>query len=135
MAATGAKWGKRAVDSADAFADATRNAPSYPTNTYARPSGFRAGVRPQAWNNAIEPSTGRVRDDLTGRFMSPDKPWDMGHQPGYEFRKHAADAEARGISRQQFLDEHNDPTHYRPELPSSNRSHRAEDTSDDFAGP
>jgi hypothetical protein len=31
MAATAGKWGKRAVDSADAFADATRHAPSYPT--------------------------------------------------------------------------------------------------------
>jgi hypothetical protein len=135
MAATGAKWGKRAYDAADAFTDATRHAPSYPTNPYARPSGYRAGVRDDVWENAREPATGQVRDPLTGRFMSPDDAWDMGHRPGYEFHKHAESAHERGISREQFLDEHNDPSHYRPELPSSNRSHRAEDASDDFLGP
>jgi hypothetical protein len=43
-----------------------------------------------------------------------------------EFRRLAADAEAQGMSRADFLNQHNDPTHYRPELPSSNRSHRGE---------
>ena len=30
----------------------------------------------------------------------------MGHKPGYEFRKHRASAQERGIDRKQFLDEH-----------------------------
>ena len=104
-------------------------------NRYNRPTGFRSGVREQTWNNAVEPSTGQVRDPVTGQFMSKENPWDMGHREGYEFRKHAADAADRGISRKQFLDEHNNPLHYRPELPSSNRSHQGEDASDEFLGP
>jgi hypothetical protein len=135
MAATAGKWGKRGYDAVDEFTDATRHAPSYPTNTYARPSGFRKPVRPQVWNDAREASTGQVRDPVTGQFMSPDKAWDMGHKPGYEFRKHAESAEQRGITREQFLDEHNDPSHYRPELPRSNQMHKGEDHSDNYFGP
>lgn len=102
--------------------------------TYSRPSGYRKGVRDKAWENAREESTGQVRDPVTGRFMSKDKPWDMGHKPGHEFRKHAKDAQERGISRKQFLDEHNNPNNFRPELPSSNRSHKGEDLTDLFLG-
>lgn len=93
---------------------------------YSRSSGYRAGVRDAVWEDARETATGQIRDPLTGRFMSKDVPWDMGHLPGEEFRVHAADAAERGISREEFLDEHNDPSRYRPELPSSNRSHRGE---------
>jgi HNH/ENDO VII superfamily nuclease with conserved GHE residues len=56
----------------------------------------------------------------------------MGHLPGQEFRRLQAEAQANGLSRKQFLDIHNDPLHYRPELPSSNRSHALEDMSDHF---
>jgi hypothetical protein len=47
-------------------------------------------------------------------------------RPGYEFRLHQQDAANRGITRKQFLDEHNNPAHYRPELPESNQGHSAE---------
>lgn len=100
--------------------------PAANSDPYRRPSGYRSGVRDQVWSNAIEPSTGRVRDTLTGQFMSALSPWDMGHLPGHEFWRHAADARSRGIGRSEFLDEHNDPCNYRPELPNSNRSHRGE---------
>ncbi|MCP3940005.1 MAG: hypothetical protein GY710_00790 [Desulfobacteraceae bacterium] len=103
--------------------------------TYSRPSGYRKGVKDKAWNDAVEPSTGRVRDPKTGQFMSKNKSWDMGHKPGYEFRKHQNNAEERGINRRQFLDEHNKSSHYRPELPSSNRSHAAEDMTNRYFGP
>jgi len=102
---------------------------------YTRPSGFRKGVRQRVWEDAVDPSTDRVRDSVTGRFMSKDNKWDMGHQPGYEFHKHQRDAAERRISRKQYLDEHNEPSHYRPELPSSNRSHRGEDRTDEYLGP
>lgn len=102
--------------------------------SYARPSGYREGVRDKVWENAKEASTGRVRDPKTGRFMSKDKAWDMGHKPGYEFRKHQASAEKRDISRKEFLDEHNNPEHYRPELPGSNRSHASEDMTEKYLG-
>jgi RHS repeat-associated protein len=94
--------------------------------SYVRPSEFRSGVRDTVWENAREPTTGQVRDPLTGRFMSKNEPWDMGHRPGFELPKHQASAAERGIPRSQFLNEHNDPTHYRPELPMSNQGHRGE---------
>ncbi len=50
--------------------------------------------------------------------MNKDEPWDKGHKPGYEFRKHQLSSMERGITRKEFLDEHNNPDHYRPELPS-----------------
>lgn len=102
---------------------------------YSRPSGYRAGVRDKAWDNAKEASTGQVRDPATGRFMSKDKAWDMGHKPGHEFKKHQQSAQERGISRKQFLDEHNNSNNYRPELPGSNRSHRGEDKTNSYFGP
>ena len=58
----------------------------------------------------------------------------MGHKPGFEFRKHQQSAKDRQINRKQFLNEYNNPSHYRPELPSSNRSHRGEDKTDQYFG-
>ncbi|WP_283949355.1 MULTISPECIES: SpvB/TcaC N-terminal domain-containing protein [Sulfurimonadaceae] len=101
---------------------------------YSRPSNYRKGVRDKVWDNATDSKTGRVRDPKTGQFMSKEKSWDMGHKPGYEFRKHQKSAEERGISREKFLDEHNNPEHYRPELPQSNRSHAGEDKTDTYFG-
>lgn len=71
-------------------------------------------------------------DSVTGREIHKDEPWDMGHLEGHEFWKHQIDAQNRGISRKQFLDEYNDPSIYRPELPSSNRSHVGEDKTNWF---
>ncbi|UNL88546.1 MULTISPECIES: LXG family T7SS effector endonuclease toxin YqcG [Bacillus] len=101
--------------------------------TYKRPTYFRKGVRDKVWENAKD-STGSVKDPLTKQVMKKDEPWDMGHKPGYEFRKHQQSAMERNISRKQFLDEHNNPDHYQPELPSSNRSHKGEDMTDDYFG-
>ena len=102
--------------------------------SYRRPAGYRKGVRDAVWENAKGPD-GQVRDPLTGAVMNSDDPWDMGHRPGYEFRKHQLSAQQRGISRQEFLDEYNDPSHFWPELPTSNRSHAGEDTTDQYFGP
>ncbi|MCH6189352.1 GH-E family nuclease [Paenibacillus polymyxa] len=108
--------------------------PREPKDTYSRPSKFRKGVREETWENAKDVD-GKVKDPLTGDIIDPKEPWDMGHKPGYEFRKHKESAKERGISRKQFLDEHNNPDHYRPENPSSNRSHKDEDHSDVYKGP
>ena len=67
--------------------------------------------------------------------MNFDDPWDMGHKPGYEFRKHKTSAQERNIERKQFLNEYNNPNHYRPELPSSNRGHFGEDMTETYYGP
>lgn len=103
--------------------------------SYSRPSGYRKGVREAVWEQAKKEGGGVVRDPLTGKEMKFDDPWDMGHKPGYEFRKHQKSARERGISRKQFLNEYNNPNHYRPELPSSNRSHKLEDGSNLYLGP
>lgn len=100
---------------------------------YDRPSGWRAGMRDQVWENARD-DHGRVRDPVTGKYMSKDKPWDMGHKPGYEFKKHQESARERNIDREQFLDEYYNVDHYRPELPSSNRSHKGEDVTSNYFG-
>jgi predicted ribonuclease toxin of YeeF-YezG toxin-antitoxin module len=100
---------------------------------YNRPTSFRAGVRDQVWENAKD-SHGRVRDPVTGKYMSKDKPWDMGHKPGYEFKKHQESAAKRNIPHEQWVKECNDPEKYRPELPSSNRSHRGEDKTNNYFG-
>jgi RHS repeat-associated protein len=98
-------------------------------------TSFRAGVRDVTWNAAVEPSTGRVRDRVTGRFMSAKKPWDMGHREFQEYWKHRLHSimewlySRRVIDRGTFRDQYNDPSRYRPELPASNRSHRGEDRS------
>ena len=108
----------------------------YAGDAYKRPSGYRKGVRDKTWEEAKANSPdGIVRDPKTGKPINPNEPWDMGHKPGYEFRKHRASAQERGIDRKQFLDEHNDSSHYRPELPSSNRSHSCEDMTDQYLGP
>ena len=101
--------------------------------SYSRPSGFRKGVRDKVWDNAKN-ANGDVIDPVTKRVMDKSEPWDMGHKPGYEFRKHQQSAENRGISRKQFLDEYNNTEHYRPELPSSNRSHKGEDITNNYFG-
>lgn len=94
---------------------------------------FRSGVRDKVWENAkSESPDGIVRDPLKQTPMNKAEPWDMGHKPGYENWKHVRSAEARGISRKQFLDEYNKVEHYRPELPSSNRSHLGENTQADY---
>jgi predicted ribonuclease toxin of YeeF-YezG toxin-antitoxin module len=89
---------------------------------YQHPSEFRQ----QVWENAREPGTGQVRDPLTGKWMSSDNAWDAGHKPGYEHSKHVKSAIDRALSEEEFRKEYRNPAHYRPELPSSNRSHKLE---------
>jgi len=101
---------------------------------YDRPTGFPKGFKDTVWNNAKD-ARGKVRDDVTGKVMNKNKPWDMGHKPGYEFYKHKQSAMERGISRQQFRKEYYNPNHFRPELPSSNRSHKGENKTKRYFGP
>ena len=92
---------------------------------YSIPSHFRKGVRDIVWANAPKNAEGKVISS-SGRVIEEGAEWHMGHIPGYEFIKHQDSARRRGISREQFLDEHNDPTHYIPKLPEDNLSHRYE---------
>jgi hypothetical protein len=94
---------------------------------------FRKGVRAKVFESAKGPD-GKVRDPLTQKEIKFTDDWDMGHKAGYEHWKHQQSAEARGLTREEFLDEYNEPEHYRPELPSSNRSHAAEAPNDTYLG-
>jgi len=93
--------------------------------TYGKPFHYRTGVQDAVWN-AAKGADGEVRDPLTGEIMNKNEEWVMGHKPGWELRKHIESARRRGIDRSKFLDEYNDPSHYRPELRRSNAGHRAE---------
>lgn len=116
------------------FADSGRNkARELPArNPYERPA-WRAGMRDKVWEQAKD-THGRVRDPVSGKYMSKNQPWDMGHKPGYEFKKHQESAAQRGITREKFIDEYNNPDHLRPELPESNRSHRGENKTSEYFG-
>ncbi len=94
-----------------------------------RPS-FRGMTVLDVWESAMD-SKREVYCEGSGRrltFYNLDKTraWDMGHLPGYEYRYlKKAFLEGR-ISREEFLNEYNDATHYRPEDPTYNRSHQGE---------
>jgi predicted ribonuclease toxin of YeeF-YezG toxin-antitoxin module len=101
---------------------------------YSRP-GLRKYVKQDSWDLAFEASPdGIVRDAVTGEPIDPNKDWQMGHKPGYEFSKHQESAAARNISREQFIDEYNNASHFRPEFPESNASHAGEDHSNRYLG-
>lgn len=100
---------------------------------YKRPSGFRTGMRDTVWEDAKGPD-GLVRDPTTGEVLDPNEPWIMGHKPGYEFRWHQRSAQNRDIERPDFLDEHNNPEHYRPESPGTSSGHEHELGWDDYEG-
>ena len=110
-----------------------RNSQYLDKHIYDRPTYFRKGMRDKTWDKAKD-SHGRVRDPVTGRYMSKNAPWHMGHKPGFEFRKHQQSARERGISRKQFLDEYSNEDHFRPELPKSNMCHKGEDHTDKYLG-
>ena len=101
---------------------------------YKRPSGYRKNAKETVWDKAKD-EQGVVKNPITKKVMDIEEPWDMGHKPGHEFRKHQQSAADRKITRKQFLDEYNNPNSYRPELPKSNRSHICEDKMDFYFGP
>jgi hypothetical protein len=124
------------MPSIDMLIDGSGKLTSLAQYVYRRPSGYRAGVEDTVWNTAVRESPdGLVRDPLTGTVMSRSDPWQMGHRPRYEFADHQLSAAQRGASRDQFLTEHNNPAHYRPELKQSNVSHRGEDRTSGYLGP
>ena len=103
-----------------------------------RPS-FRKGVVEKVWKNAQDVN-GKVYDPNTFEVLEWDSTksragqWDMGHLPGEEWRKLRQDYIDGNKTWKQVLDEYNDPSKYRPESPSSNRSGEFEGTPRQPAG-
>jgi hypothetical protein len=94
-----------------------------------RPERYRKGVATRVWENAKD-ANGKVFDPNTGEELrwdpsrSRDGQWDMGHVKGKSYDQLRKDFIEGRISRQQFLDEYNNPANYRPEARSPNRSRR-----------
>lgn len=116
------------------------NGETLDVKTYARNSGFRKGVKDKAWKGNVDANTGRVIDPVSQTAMRKKDAWEMGHKPKMEYWKERDNAinkwlyDEKTTTRKEFLDRMNEPSRYRPELPSSNRSHKGEDLSNDFIG-
>ncbi|WP_084546837.1 GH-E family nuclease [Glycomyces arizonensis] len=110
--------------------------PTVAQDPYVRP-GFNKSTREKIWQNAVNASPdGKVRDPLTGKVMNKNEPWEAGHLPDWEFRKHKAAAEQYGTAiypRSQFVKDYNNADHAQPELKSSNASHQGEGKGDEWA--
>lgn len=70
--------------------------------------------------------TGKVYDPKTGAEIKSSDKWDAGHKPGQEFWRAKEEAQKTGMSREEFRASQKNTDLYRPELPSSNRSHAME---------
>ena len=95
-----------------------------------RPS-YRKGQVDEVWENAKDPLTGKVYDP-TGKEITWDKTkprngqWDMGHIPGEKYSEMHKLYMDGTITKKEFLEWYKNPKNYRPELPSTNRSHKYE---------
>ena len=98
--------------------------------TNSRPSYGKNQVN-EVWENAKDPITGKVYDQ-SGVEITWDKTkprngqWDMGHIPGEKYSEMHQLYMDDVISKDEFLEWYRNPKNYRPELPSTNRSHKYE---------
>ena len=102
------------------------------TKPYAksRPSYGKTQVD-DVWNNYKDPTTGKAPDPAGGSISwDKTKPrqgqWDMGHIPGEKYSDMHGRYIRGEISQKEFLEWYRNPANYRPELPSTNRSHKYE---------
>lgn len=93
-------------------------------------------MRTITWAQAVKESDdGLVRDPETGDVLDKNEPWVMGHAPEHEFRHHQRNAQERGISREEFLDEYYNDTKLRPESSGTSASGKHELGRDAYEGP
>ena len=76
--------------------------------------------------NAPKTTDGDYIDPNTGKVISKDGPYDIGHKPGNEWRTRKKMHEQKGSTRKEVIEAENDPNLYQIEDPSSNRSHKYE---------
>ncbi len=110
----------------------TEGAGEMATKPYAksRPSYGKTQVD-DVWNNYKDPTTGKAPDPAGGSITwDKTKPrqgqWDMGHIPGEKYSDMRGRYIRGEISQKEFLEWYRNPANYRPELPSTNRSHKYE---------
>ena len=92
---------------------------------------YGKGQVEQVWENAKDPITGKVYDPSGAEITwDPTKPrnvqWDMGHMPDAKYSVMHQLYMDDLMSLEDFLAWYRDPANYRPELPSTNRSHKYE---------
>ncbi|WP_207382303.1 GH-E family nuclease, partial [Schaalia georgiae] len=80
----------------------------------ASPDGI---VRDPATGDVIEWEIGQPRRDI----------WDMGHKPNFQYRDEFKLYLEDDLSLEDFRSRQQDPSHYRPELPKSNRGGKGEE--------
>ena len=95
-----------------------------------RPS-YGKGQIEQVWENAKDPITGKVYDpsgvEITwDPTKSRNGQWDMGHMPDAKYSVMHKLYMDDLMSLNDFLAWYRNPANYRPELPSTNRSHKYE---------
>jgi HNH/ENDO VII superfamily nuclease with conserved GHE residues/Domain of unknown function (DUF4150) len=92
---------------------------------------YADGQVDEAWERAKD-KNGDVYDPNTGEKLEWDKTksragqWDMGHKPGFDYKKLHQDYMNGKISQEDFLQQYRNPNNYRPESVSGKRSHRYE---------
>ncbi len=115
---------------ADALEKMGLGKPEIPDAAVSCPSGYprvkpKKGFGEKVWERNMSPD-GRVYDP-SGREIKPGDPWELGHTPGNKFSDAQQRAAQEGWDAQTWRQYQQDPDIYRPELPSSNASHRYED--------
>lgn len=85
---------------------------------------IRNAVRQEVENQAPRTADGKFIDPNT--FEPIDGLYDLGHVPGHEYWREAAQAQEEGVAQQEFNNGMNNPNCYQIENPFSNRSHRFE---------
>lgn len=112
---------------------------------YVRP-GFRSDTVKDAWKKskrdteARQDAAGFPRDGMTydphdddfSRGPLENRPSDVGHPPGWEFRDQYSAARLWGVRRSDFRNDYNHPDFIMEGQPE-NRSHRFESTSDELS--
>ncbi|MGG0703930.1 WXG100 family type VII secretion target [Bacillus paramobilis] len=95
-----------------------------------RPS-YGKGQVEEVWENAKDSIDGKVYDPsgveiIWDKSKSRSGQWDMGHIPGEKYSDMHELYMNEIITKEEFLKWYRNPENYRPELPSTNRSHKYE---------
>ena len=107
------------------FVAVTVTAGSISAETYSRYT-LTPAERQTVFDSARSWWSGKVHDPVSGREIKSTDRWDAGHKPGSEFWRAKDDAIKSGQTAKQFRESQKNLDLYRPELPSSNRSHVGE---------
>lgn len=90
---------------------------------------IRQEVREEVERRAEKNEKGQLLDANTHKPI--EEQYDLGHKAGHEYWREAEQAEAEGLTQEEFNDRMNSPDYYQIEDPHENRSHAHEMPSDE----